>query len=95
MVAAGSTVDVGSQEVIFKMAPWLEPVLLAVAVGSTVAVGSMVAVGSTVDVRSRGALFKTVPWSEHVLLAVAVGTTVAVGSTVALGSRKVHFTIAP
>jgi hypothetical protein len=56
--------------------------LLAVAVGSTVPVDSMVAAGS------REVIFKKAPWSEHALLAVAVGWTVAVGSTVAVSSRK-------
>jgi hypothetical protein len=50
VVAVGSTVAVGSQEVIFKIAPWFEHVLLAVAVGSPVAVGS------------REVVFKIAPW---------------------------------
>ncbi len=37
-VAVGWTVAAGSREVIFKIAPWLEHVLVAAAVGSTVAV---------------------------------------------------------
>jgi hypothetical protein len=48
----------GSRDVMFKIAPWLELLLLAVAVGSTVAAGSTVAVGS------REVIFKTpLGWS--------------------------------
>jgi hypothetical protein len=54
----------------------LEQVLLAFAVGWTVAVDS------------REVIFKIAPLMEHVLLDVAVGSTVPVGSTVAVGSWK-------